>query len=167
MFLSKKLLLFLLKLRENRDGRHLRHSTSGTADSAGLGEQGTGGEDQQPPPGRSNAYEGGRTSSLLKSCFRPQVRFPGNPKHLDSEPGLCSSVYSFLLGCHGGGCLAPAGVGQEGSESGQRGTLQIAKEQKGKREAGKLSEGKGLEEHSVVGLIVSFLQERCHAMLDK
>lgn len=27
--------------------------------------------------------------------------------------------------------------------------------------------GKGLEEHSVAGLIVSFLQERCHAMLDK
>lgn len=121
MFLSKKLLLLLLKLRESRDGRHLRHSPSGTAAGGRLwraGERGEGREDQQPRPGRSNAYEEGRTSSLLRSCFRPQVRFPGNPKHLDSEPGLCSSVYSFLLGCHGGGCLAPAGVGQEGPESG-------------------------------------------------
>lgn len=100
------------------------------ADSGALGEQeepgecgeemGKGREDQQPRPGRSAAYEEGRASSLLRSCFRPQVRFPGNPKHLDSEPGLCSSVYSFLLGCHGGGCLAPAGVGQEGPESGLR-----------------------------------------------
>lgn len=46
MFLSKKLLLLLLKLRESRDGRHLRHSPSGTAAGGRLwraGEQGRAG----------------------------------------------------------------------------------------------------------------------------
>lgn len=43
MFLSKKLLSLLLKLRESSDGRHLRHSPSGqqlVADSGELGSRG-------------------------------------------------------------------------------------------------------------------------------
>lgn len=61
MFLSKKLLLLLLKLRESRDGRHLRHSPSGQQLVADSGELGSGGR-------------AGRTSNLDQEGAMPMKK---------------------------------------------------------------------------------------------
>lgn len=110
MFLSKKLLLFLL----NRE----KTGTVGTqctaprgwqlaTDSGELGELREGGrrggkgqrtshDIQQGTMARKKAE--GRISFLHRSCFRTQVRFPGNPKHLDCKPG---STAAFTASCEG------------------------------------------------------------------
>lgn len=97
MLLSKKLLLFLLKLRENRDGRHLQNSPSGMAASSRLGTGGgagggsketeEGSEAQRWHQGGTMARKKAGLSPLHRRCFRPPVRFPAR---------FYSSFYGFL-----------------------------------------------------------------------